>query len=181
MKVAPCPRGASVCSDVEDRPSDRRSPARSQGCPGKTYLHAKRVLVSYRTWQKSSWPGWSRGPAAHGLVPWASTSSDARKRRRGCADQVRARRLQIASCASWTCLGRRHNFPGQPCARPGKPHRATFAPAGITPARSLGSTSSVIFFCKGVRPTSSYGAALRSFLPRSKGLSRSIRTSSRRP
>src|SRR5262249_58733548 len=59
------------------------SPLTRQGCPGKIWSHAKPVLVSYRTMQQSSWPGLSR----------PSTSFDAGKRRRGCADQVRARRL----------------------------------------------------------------------------------------
>ena len=44
--------------------------------------------------RRSPRPGLSRGPSAHGLDPWASTSSSgpaAPRRRRGCTGQARAR------------------------------------------------------------------------------------------
>ena len=83
--------------------SGENLPARQSGI-GLVSNHAKVVLA--------------------GLVPWAFSPRTGSvgihvfrrpKQRRGCADQVRARRLQIALCASWTCVGRRHIFPGRPC------------------------------------------------------------------
>jgi hypothetical protein len=84
-------------------------PGAEQGCPGKIWSHAKLVLVSYRTMQQSSWTGLSDDQVR------PSTSFDARMRRRGCADQVRARRLQIASYQDKTFRGCQSTFPGQPC------------------------------------------------------------------
>ena len=37
------------------------------------------------------------------------------EQRRGCADQVRARRLHIVWCTAQSGVGRRRSFPGQPC------------------------------------------------------------------
>src|SRR5215472_5764010 len=70
------------------------------GLSGEIWSHAKPVLVWYRTMQQSSWPGLSR----------PSTSFDAGMRRHGCADQVRARRLQIVSYQATTCQDRRSTF-----------------------------------------------------------------------
>jgi len=43
------------------------------------------------------------------------------KQRRGCADQVRARRLQVVSSESKPSYPCRGNFPGQPCRASGDP------------------------------------------------------------
>jgi hypothetical protein len=62
----------------------------------------------------ASWSGLARGPSAHGLVPWASTPSSAPKQRRGCADQVRARRLRVDLCEYYPVMPARKTSPDGP-------------------------------------------------------------------
>jgi len=70
-------------------------PRRSKIVHNRVHFNPLRGLESRRNAGVRFLP---RGPSAHGRVPWASTPFERPKQRRGCADQVRARRLQIDSC-----------------------------------------------------------------------------------
>src|SRR6266849_6510776 len=82
--------------------------AKAQGCAAKSWGGEGKEIAS----PISSWPGSARlGPAIHAL--------GRSRQRRGWADQIRARRLEIVSCGSGTSSSFKKIFPGQPCAKAG--------------------------------------------------------------
>src|SRR2546429_8041782 len=70
-----------------------------QGCPGKILRHPGEGIRP----SISSWPG-----ATRPSTPWERL-----RRRRGYADQVRARRVEVIFCAPSTSHSYKKIFPGQ--------------------------------------------------------------------